>query len=227
MRAWVCLCVVLAASPLEAQEARNDEEARALFDAAEIAFQEGRYENALDYFRRSHELSDRAPLLYNIGVTAERLRRDQEALDAFRRYLAEVPDAANRQAVEARIQILERSLSEPRSEDGAAGSDRTSGSGPNVGAIAVAIAGGVVTAAGVVLLAIGLSDRASVEGATRGAMWEAVEGAYSRAGPLTISGIVGLGVGVAVLAAGIGWLAVGGGAEVALGPGGVSLRGTF
>ncbi|MCX7807199.1 MAG: tetratricopeptide repeat protein, partial [Deltaproteobacteria bacterium] len=78
-----------------ADEAK-DQEARALFQAGQVAFEDGRFEDALQYFRRSYELSGRPALLYNIGLAADRLRRDEEALSAFERYLAEVPDARNR-----------------------------------------------------------------------------------------------------------------------------------
>jgi tetratricopeptide (TPR) repeat protein len=96
----------------EAASPQADAEARALFDAGRAAFSAGRFEEALAHFRRSLELSGRAELHYNVGISADRLRRDEEALEAFRRYVAEVPGAENREEVEARIAILERELAE-------------------------------------------------------------------------------------------------------------------
>lgn len=108
----------------------SDAEARAVFNAGEVAYSEGRYDAALEYFNRAYELSHRALLLYNIGSAAEHLRRDAEALAAFERYLAETPeDAPNRVAVAARIEFLRRAASTsatPTETDGSETGDTTS-----------------------------------------------------------------------------------------------------
>lgn len=103
---------VAAAQPPSAapSEASQDEEARALFQAGRLAFQGGRFEDALRHFQRAYELSERAPLLFNIGSAADRLRRNELALDAFRRYVEALPDAPNRSQVLARIEVLEREV---------------------------------------------------------------------------------------------------------------------
>ncbi|MFK7998660.1 MAG: hypothetical protein AB8H86_03645, partial [Polyangiales bacterium] len=54
----------------------GDVEAQARFTAGEIAFSAGRFEDALSDFQRAYELSERPQLLYNIGLTAYRLRDD-------------------------------------------------------------------------------------------------------------------------------------------------------
>ncbi|MBX3248933.1 MAG: hypothetical protein KF901_17280 [Myxococcales bacterium] len=92
----------------------RDSEARALYQAAVVAFDEGRFEDALRLFRRAYELSERPELLFNVGTTADRLRRDEEALEAFEAYLAARPDAANRASVEARIEVLREAISNER-----------------------------------------------------------------------------------------------------------------
>jgi tetratricopeptide (TPR) repeat protein len=146
-----------------------DTEARALFDAGRAAFSAGRFEEALGHFRRSFELSGRAELHYNVGISADRLRRDAEALEAFRRYLAEVPGAENQEEVEARIAILERELAseavepEPQPEpepDGAseeapeeAAQDDTGPRRDGTGQ-ALGIAGGVIAGVGLVAGAV-------------------------------------------------------------------------
>ena len=89
-------------------DASRDREARGLFDAGQEAFEAGRYADALDYFQRAHGLSGRFMLLYNIGVAADRLRRDDEAIAAFERYLREAPaTAAKRTEVEGRLRALQ------------------------------------------------------------------------------------------------------------------------
>lgn len=91
-------------------DARIDEEARLLFNAATSALNDGRFSVALERFREAYELSHRPVLLYNIGLTADRMRLDDEALAAFEEYLARVPDAENRREVEGRVAALRAAL---------------------------------------------------------------------------------------------------------------------
>ena len=108
-------------APEDAAQTTRDAEARSLFEAGRTAFAAGRFEAALERFREAYELSGRPGLLFNIGSAADRLRRDAEALQAFRAYLDAVPDAANRAEFEARIRVLEEAAAEDasRGEPGA------------------------------------------------------------------------------------------------------------
>jgi tetratricopeptide (TPR) repeat protein len=92
--------------------ARDERTARARFEQAREAFGAGRYEEALGLFRESHALSHKPVLLYNIANTLDRLRRDQEAIPAYERYLTELPEADNRAQVESRLVVLRRSAEE-------------------------------------------------------------------------------------------------------------------
>lgn len=117
-RAFLALSLVVSfVAPSHAQHeevdsapTERDGEARALYQAAVVAFDEGRFDDALRLFRRAYELSARAELLFNIGTTADRVRRDEEALEAFEAYLAARPDAPNRASVEARIGVLREAI---------------------------------------------------------------------------------------------------------------------
>lgn len=93
------------ATPVNTEEA--DREARTLFEQGRVAFDEGRFRDAWDYFHRAYQLSKRPKLLYNVGQSADRLRMDREALKAFKLYLKKVPNADNRKEVEARVKALE------------------------------------------------------------------------------------------------------------------------
>ncbi|MFW6052243.1 MAG: tetratricopeptide repeat protein [Myxococcota bacterium] len=104
------LALVCGAFAQAAEDDRRDEEARGLFIAGKVAFEEGRYDDALEYFRRAHELSGHPELLYNVGQSLDRLRRDREAVEALRRFLEEVPDTPHRRQVEARIRALESAI---------------------------------------------------------------------------------------------------------------------
>ncbi|HKU42181.1 MAG TPA: hypothetical protein VJR89_28680 [Polyangiales bacterium] len=123
------LLVLLTAAGVEAQATRtksagaqtasDDQEARDLFKLGKQAFDEGRFERALKYFKDAYELSHRAALLSNIGTVLDRLRRDEEALQAYKSYLEQVPDAANRSLVEERVRVIEAAMqrsAEPQPE---------------------------------------------------------------------------------------------------------------
>ena len=96
-----------------------DQAARLTFQAAREAFSNGDYETALDRFTQAYSLSPRPVLLYNIGVTLDRLRRDEEAVARFTEYLERVPDAPDRAEVEARIRVLQRAIDERRAQEAA------------------------------------------------------------------------------------------------------------
>ncbi len=98
-------------APSEAQAAQTqdyrDKAARGLFEAGSVAFEEGRYEEALGHFQQAYQLSpNRHLLLYNVGSSFDRLRKDREALENFEKYLQLNPTAQNRAAVESRVKVL-------------------------------------------------------------------------------------------------------------------------
>jgi len=167
-------------------------EARALYTAGQAAFHEGRYENALEYLTRSYELSRRPALLFNLGTTYDRLRRDAEALAAFQQYLRDVPDAENRLEVEARIAVLREAAARstppptvvepdpvpdpqppPTTPPPLPVTSTDAGPAPWI----VVGVGGAAVIAGAVLMGVAAADVASVEGAMRGTLWEPGEGA--------------------------------------------------
>jgi tetratricopeptide (TPR) repeat protein len=96
----------------------RDKAARGLFEAGSVAFEEGRFEEALNHFSKAYELSpNRHLLLYNIGSSLDRLRRDKEALSNFEKYLELNPTAPNRPAVEARVRLLREAVAKQEQEE--------------------------------------------------------------------------------------------------------------
>lgn len=95
-------------------ESHLDEEARAIFQAGRIAYDQGRFQAALEHFERAYELSGRPELLYNIGTSADRLRMDERALEVFVAYLAALPNAPNAAVVRARIEVLQAEVDRDR-----------------------------------------------------------------------------------------------------------------
>jgi tetratricopeptide (TPR) repeat protein len=102
-----------------------DEAARITFEQARQEFVNGNYERALALFRQAYSLSPRAGLLYNIAQTLDRLRRDEETLQALRDYREAAPDAPNIAEVEARIRVLEREVERNNNDNNNGGGNTT------------------------------------------------------------------------------------------------------
>ena len=219
MQRWggttVLLAVWMAVGTASAQDAEpsRDAEARSVFEAGTLAFEDARYADALGYFQRAYELSQRAVLLYNIGVAADRLRRDAVALEAFEQFLESVPDHPRRRDVLARVEVLREAVaqgesSEPPPAQAVAEADVDVGtappaatSGPDVGSLVGASALGAVGVASLIVGVVGIAgageclERAGdvcVE--ERGTAWEAT-GLY-------------LGLGAAAITAAVIWIVV-------------------
>lgn len=85
-----------------------DEAGRILFNEGVDAFDQAHYEYALERFRLAFDLSHRTGLLYNIGLTEDRLRHDREALAAFEQFLSQsAADEPRRAEVARRVEVLQ------------------------------------------------------------------------------------------------------------------------
>lgn len=115
-RGWTCtaalLLGMLCAVPSVAQETLDDSAAREYFERGREAFEQANYEGALVFFRHAYRLSGRPALQYNIGVAADRLQREQEALEAFQHYLDETESPTREPEVRGRIEALQESIAE-------------------------------------------------------------------------------------------------------------------
>lgn len=213
------------------EAALADEEARANFEAGRVAFAASRYADALQYFERAHELSGRHQLLYNIGLCHDRLGHDDQALASFEGYLAAAPDAHNRAEVEQRIDTA-RTRIERASHDVVPPPPPASGGDPTIGWVLLGVGAGALVG-GAVMLGVGRADIGAIEGTPDGTRaWVDVAGDVERADLLTGIGAALLGVGAALGVTGIVLAVSAGGsggetATVRLGPGGLSVTGTF
>ncbi len=224
------------AEDLAMSESLADAEARANFEAGRVAFADARYDDALSYFERAHELSGRHQLLYNIGLCHDRLGRDVEALESFEQYLVAAPEAHNRAEVEQRIETarlrIERTAEEAAEDVAPPPPPPPPAADPAPWAITGV--GGVLAVSGAVLLTVGRLDVAAIEAIPDGTRaWSAVAGDVERADALTVAGAIGLGVGAALAVTGIAWGVAGssGSGEpsvaVRVGPGSFTLAGSF
>jgi len=236
----LALALAGAATSAAAQDSRDDE-ARALFDAGEIAYSDGRFEDAEGYFRRSYELSGRTELLYNLGLSAEQARHDEAALEAYRGFVGGLPTSERADRARTRIATIEARLGDGGGGSGTAGSGSTGGlsdgggggsDGGMIGGVVLVGFGAAAAITGAVLVGLAAADVSSVESAERGTSWSGVSDAYERSEPISVAGFVLLGVGVAAAALGVvltvsGDNGSGESAQLRVGPGSLSLEGTF
>jgi tetratricopeptide (TPR) repeat protein len=211
--------VALLAEPASSFAQTDDlgtQQARALFEAGRAAFEAAQYEDALQHFRQSYRISGRSALLYNIGVSADRLGRDAEALEAFEGYLRDAPaDAPQRADAEVRVRVLRRRVEEGGERSATETSETTAArettphpSGGTPGAVLAGwgIFGGglAVLAAGAIMLGVGQADASVVEGQPDGTPWTPeLADAASRAEWARIGGWVLAGIGLAAAVGGI------------------------
>ena len=200
---WLCAVVLLCgasagARPAGAQSAVEDAAAQEQFKKGRTAFEAADYEEALHYFRRAYELSNRGQLQYNIGVTATRLGRHKEAIDAFESYLSEFVDPPRAEEVRGRLATLEQSIDQTTAR--AAPLEPSDRRKVSKSAIVGSSILGAVGVAGVTVLGLGL--------ARSGECIEEMGGVCTvEQAPSPWTWVYG-GIGVAALAGSVSWLVV-------------------
>lgn len=226
------LAIALLHAPALAQEASSgrDEEARALFEAGQVAFEDGRFEDAEGHFRRSYELSQRVELLYNVAVAADHARHDQAALQAYEEYLQRVPDTERRTRVETRIAALRAGGASAEGALGLGDERAPSGGSDPAPWIVFGISAAALVAGGV-MVGIAAVDADTVNSAPMDTPWVDVAEAYDRSVPLAIAGYVVGGVGLLGMVVSLVWglSSGGGGSSTALrfGPGSLTFMSRF
>ncbi|MAQ15285.1 MAG: hypothetical protein CMN30_10890 [Sandaracinus sp.] len=215
------------------QVSLDDAEARALFEAGLLAFQNTRFEDALQRFTRAYELSGRVELLFNVGITADRLRRDEQAIEAFEGYLGSDPVGENRRHAEARLAFLREQVAarapieaEPEAEVAEpvapapvastaavvvpeAEGEREPAEGAGAGPWVLGGVGVGVAVVGAVLLGVAAGASNAVTDPDDGALWADLEGDADRGPVFEGLGWAAIGVGLASVAGAIVWLVVG------------------
>ncbi|MCU0674848.1 MAG: hypothetical protein MUE69_18920 [Myxococcota bacterium] len=206
-----------AAEPVEdadppAAQGDPEAEAREAFREGSDAYAEARYGEAMRLFRRAYELSGRAALLYNIGLTADRLRDDAAAVDAFERYLASGEDArrdeVERRLAASRARLIASSVPEPveTDPDPDPSPPLDAESPSRAGPWAVGLTGAALAVGGAVMLAIGARRVADVNDTPAGTRdWSDVSGDASRGRALSILGASLLAVGTAAGVVSVSW----------------------
>ena len=93
----------------QSREARITE-AKKAFAVGTRAYAHGEFKTALTSFQRAYKLTRSPDLLYNIATVSDRMRRDEDALEAYEGYLEARPESADREHVESRIDVLRAAI---------------------------------------------------------------------------------------------------------------------
>jgi hypothetical protein len=140
LRVLSAICVVLCAlaAPADAQSADALKRAQSAFDQAQLDYLQGNYDKAAQGFQDAYSARQFPQFLYNVASSFYmKAKKDgdgpsyEKAVEYYRRYLQEQPDATDKAKVERAIEVLEGEIK--RLKDGTAqGSGAGSGS-PDVG----------------------------------------------------------------------------------------------
>ena len=138
---WMAICV-LAIRPAHGQSPDALRKAQAAFDQAQQNYLRGNYEAAAQGFIDAYASRPFPQFLYNVGASFHmKGKKDsdpesyQKAVDAYRRYLTEDPQAADKARVEKAIAVLEAEIKRIK-EQPAPAPVATSGNGAGSGASA-------------------------------------------------------------------------------------------
>lgn len=128
MRRWLLACLVcaLAAAPTAHAQAPGDLElAKRYYSLGEELYQRSNFEGALAQFQRAYKVAAKPDLLYNIARCYEALNKPKEAINHYRRYLAQAsPSDKDRAIVTARLANLERKAKQEAARVAAAEAER-------------------------------------------------------------------------------------------------------
>jgi tetratricopeptide (TPR) repeat protein len=248
----VSLSCLVSTFHADAQDAASHdvkiEEAKKAFAAGTSAYTEGDFGAALGQFRRAYELTGSPDLLYNIATVSDRMRLDEDALEAYEGYLEARPDSADREHVASRIDVLRAAIDARRRAEIDAEIEARQAAieaaarvkaerpltqyvGPGPGPWITVGTGSAAVVAGAVLFGLGQRDQRTVENATPGSSYSTVQDMAERGPKRTKAGIALLSVGGAAVVGGIIWQLTGGHEEampeVSIGPTGISVKGRF
>jgi tetratricopeptide (TPR) repeat protein len=139
-----------------AQNASDDENARAHFVSGRAYFDQARYEDAAREFEEAYRLSHRAELLENESRSFERALMFNEAIDALQRLLRDHPGQPDEQTYRERITNLERLRDRLGNGGGGGGGGGAAVSGGGGGGISIPglitlIGGGVLGLTAIIL----------------------------------------------------------------------------
>ncbi|WP_267146714.1 PEGA domain-containing protein [Pyxidicoccus xibeiensis] len=107
LRPLLFLALALLVTGTSAHAADNRAAARKQFERGTRLYQQARYEEAVSAFEEAYRLRPNGVVHYNLGQCHEKLGNLEKALESYRAYLRDVPQAEDRDTVERLIASLE------------------------------------------------------------------------------------------------------------------------
>ncbi|HEY1813455.1 MAG TPA: PEGA domain-containing protein [Kofleriaceae bacterium] len=114
---WVTVALCVLAGPVAAQNADAMKKAQASFDTAQTEYLQGKFDEAAAGFQEAYAARPFPQFLYNVGASYHmkgKKTSDPEAyakaVEFYKRYLTEEPDATDKATVEKAIGVLEAEI---------------------------------------------------------------------------------------------------------------------
>jgi tetratricopeptide (TPR) repeat protein len=111
LRLLLVISIAVGGMLLSTSQARADDSltrAREHFDKAQSLYSSGSYLEAAESFKAAYEARAFAQFQFNIGASYEKAGEYAKAVEHYKRYLSEDPEASDKKAVEKRIKVLEK-----------------------------------------------------------------------------------------------------------------------
>jgi tetratricopeptide (TPR) repeat protein len=102
----IAITIAMAATPASAQPSAH-EQAKRHFRQGKTLQDTGKYDAAVDEYKTAYDLDPRPEMLFNIAQAYRLAKHDEQALDHYRRYLAEQPDGAGAREAQQWIADIE------------------------------------------------------------------------------------------------------------------------
>jgi tetratricopeptide (TPR) repeat protein len=112
MRAFAILILLLPQVAAEAKETTRIQATRR-YNLGVQHYKAGEYADAVTEFEAAYEQLPKPEWLFNLASACRMANQPQKALDYYKKYLAEMPDAPNKTQVEQRIAEMEKQLAPP------------------------------------------------------------------------------------------------------------------
>lgn len=98
------ICVTAQQPELSSQQ---EQHLLRLIEEGKTLYDEGEFADARERFSEAYEIYPHPDIIYRIALCHERLGEDQQAVEYYRRFLAQAPNAPERARVEKTISVIE------------------------------------------------------------------------------------------------------------------------
>lgn len=137
---WAAICaaiLTLRVAPAQAQPADALKKAQAAFDQAQLDYLQGKYDEAAQGFQDAYAARQFPQFLYNIGASYHMKGKKasdpaayEKAVESYKKYLAEDPQASDKAKVEKAIGVLEAEIKRLKEAGVTAGGTGATGTEP-------------------------------------------------------------------------------------------------